>query len=393
MNEPTFNLNIERGILSAIFFDPSAAGDIIDALDSSDFYTPAHQKIFEASNALYTSGSPIHEDFIIKKHPELAQVVLDILGAGPLPEESFRQELKELAQKRRLLLLATAITAQVNEGEQPANVESAIRAALDDSATVANTSKTYTGHEVIGMEFRELPKYETGIKRVDQELDGGVEHGQLIYVTGDREAGKTHVCYTIMEYMAHRYKAGIISLEFPARKYKARAQQLRIGSGQLSNLYLNFDAESVTSLERVIRKWHKDGVQFITIDSMAAITNGAKERENEALTDTGKRLFRLCKTLDVTIFLIGQNSKDDHKTKSPSAYGAQMLNHFSDQMWHLFRDMDTQERTLWIHKNKQNYEYPKIPMWFKKSGEIVNYNPAAIVHETQYSMEPIRGLE
>lgn len=388
-----YNTSLEAGIISSLLFDSSNVEPITDQLDTNDFFTPAHQKLYSTILELQENNKAISDDLLIRKYPELRETILDILATTPISEPAYLLELRELAEKRRLLELSELIARNISENEEPTKVEDSIRNALDDYATIATVAKSYSGHDVLAMSFADLPKYQTGIAQIDSHLDGGIEHGQLIYVTGDREAGKTHITYSIAETMAKYHKVGIVSLEFPAQKYKVRAMQLQLTQTQLANLHLNFDAENITTLERLIRKWHKDGVQFVVVDSIAVITNRGKDNERDSLTDTGKRLFRLCKNLNMTIFLIGQNSKDDHKTKNPSAYGSQMLNHFSDQMWHLLRNMDTQERTLWIHKNKQTYEYPRIPMWFKKNGEIVNYNPNIVQVVNEYQDSTTTTLE
>ena len=37
------------------------------------------------------------------------------------------------------------------------------------------------------------------------------------------------------------------------------------------------------------------------------------------------------------------------------------------------RNTETEERILWVNKNKQNYTYPRESMYFNKDGSITNY--------------------
>lgn len=57
-------INIERSVLSSIFFNPEEFEEISGILKSKDFYLPAHKKIFEIMTQLYNEEIPIDEQFI-----------------------------------------------------------------------------------------------------------------------------------------------------------------------------------------------------------------------------------------------------------------------------------------------------------------------------------------
>lgn len=59
-----YSINIERAVLSSIFFNPEELEDVLGVLKPKDFYLPAHKSIFEAIVKLHSEDMPIDEDFV-----------------------------------------------------------------------------------------------------------------------------------------------------------------------------------------------------------------------------------------------------------------------------------------------------------------------------------------
>jgi len=62
-----YAINIERAVLSSIFFSPEVIEDILGILKPKDFYLPAHKKIFEVMEQLNSQDLPIDEEFIRRR--------------------------------------------------------------------------------------------------------------------------------------------------------------------------------------------------------------------------------------------------------------------------------------------------------------------------------------
>lgn len=62
-----YSSNIEKAVLSSIFFDQSIIEDILGVLKAKDFYIPAHQKIFAIMEELNNKDIPLDEEFIRKR--------------------------------------------------------------------------------------------------------------------------------------------------------------------------------------------------------------------------------------------------------------------------------------------------------------------------------------
>lgn len=122
--ENMYDLNIERGILAAIIFEPWS--DDVQALftqvSSHDFYLPFHQHFFSACYRLQAEGKPIDEEFtraLLQREGKFDEIaMLDIMSANAITMISaYVTELKEKSQKRSLATLSTSIKKQLIEDD------------------------------------------------------------------------------------------------------------------------------------------------------------------------------------------------------------------------------------------------------------------------------------
>lgn len=121
MNEQNYNTNIEKSILSSIFFEPQTLQDISKILHVEDFYLPTHQLIYDAMLKLDKQGLPIDEEFLKKKFPKIDEVaMLDILAANPISNIlAYAKELKTDAINRQIAIVGSKVAhgdlAAINE--------------------------------------------------------------------------------------------------------------------------------------------------------------------------------------------------------------------------------------------------------------------------------------
>ena len=123
--ETLHNINIERSVLSSVFFNPALFEDVASRLKGTDFYLPAHRYIFEAMEACERSDLPIDEEFVRKKLNQEnrfdEEVMLEIISTNPLPSiNAYVQEIKEKSIKRELVRLTSDITEVAVERDLPA---------------------------------------------------------------------------------------------------------------------------------------------------------------------------------------------------------------------------------------------------------------------------------
>lgn len=116
------NINIERAILSSIFFKPELFEEVASTLKPGDFYLPAHRYIFEAMKACELEDLPIDEEFVRQKLENRfdEEAMLQIIGTNPLPGVSaYANEIKQKSAKRATLEALQKAQEQVLEEQDP----------------------------------------------------------------------------------------------------------------------------------------------------------------------------------------------------------------------------------------------------------------------------------
>ena len=56
---PPQNIDAEMSVLGGMLLSKDAIADVIEILQSTDFYRPAHETIYDAIVDLYASGEPV----------------------------------------------------------------------------------------------------------------------------------------------------------------------------------------------------------------------------------------------------------------------------------------------------------------------------------------------
>jgi replicative DNA helicase len=367
-----YNTAFERSILSTFLFNPELFEEYKEIVKKDDFYLPTHLSIYNAMIILDLNNKPIDEEFIkheLSKTNEFDEIVMmEIMTANPIYNlDEYINSLKELSSQRKLLKLSTQLKDDFSTEEKI----DIIKKQVDEIENSIAIVDDFSGEEIINTDFSNNPTYETGIDVVSN-LIGGLETSQLIYITGAEETGKTHITYKIMENLSAGFKVGIISLEFGKAKLKERLLGMTKRGHKLEprNIKATFESHSITKIEKIIKKWVIEGVRFIVLDSFNLVENNKSSNGLENVIDTGRRLFKLTQQLDILMMVISTSTKQDHKDGTPSIYGGQLLNHYCDQKWHLLRDLETEQRMIWVNKNKQNYRYGKAVIHFHKDGTI-----------------------
>lgn len=120
--ENLHNTNIERAVLSSIFFNPELFEEVASQIKASDFYLPAHRYMFEAMMACEREELPIDEDFVRqklgKKFDENA--MLEVIATNPLPTcAAYAVELKQKSAKRATLEALQKAQEQLGQEQDP----------------------------------------------------------------------------------------------------------------------------------------------------------------------------------------------------------------------------------------------------------------------------------
>jgi len=348
--DSVYSINIERAVLSSIFFNPEELEDILGVLKAKDFYLPAHKTIFEVMVKLHEDGMPIDEDFIRNKvnSKDVDDVVLlEILGANPITNTSaYVKEIKDSAVKRELATLATtikkvAIEEEVSSNEALDTIQSELYKISTNSATselkdmqtvTADTLAYIEKMKKLGNKY--LIGQTTGFSSLDKKTTGFNE-GDLVIIAARPAMGKTALVLNMALKNIEMGKGVVFfSLEMPAEQLMLRMlsaktsiplQDLRKGDmndTQWTNLSAAFeDLNSkklfvddggninINQLRARVRKLaqnEENNISLVIIDYLQLMQGlGNKDRHQE-VSDISRGLKMLARELKIPIIALSQ---------------------------------------------------------------------------------------
>ncbi|MFX4284288.1 replicative DNA helicase [Aliarcobacter butzleri] len=348
--DSVYSINIERAVLSSIFFNPEELEDILGILKPKDFYLPAHKKIFEVMVKLHDEGMPIDEDFIRNKVNSKDvddSILLEILSANPITNTlAYVREIKDSSVKRELASLATTIKKVAIEDEVSANealdtIQGELYKISTDSATSELKDMQSITHSTLSyiekmkkLGNKHLIGETTGFDALDRRTTGFNE-GDLVIIAARPAMGKTALVLNMALKNVERGKGVIFfSLEMPAEQLMLRMlsvktsiplQNLRKGDmddAQWSNLSSAFDSlntkklfvddggsVNINQLRARVRKLAQNednNIKLVIIDYLQLMQGiGTKDRHQE-VSDISRGLKMLARELRIPIIALSQ---------------------------------------------------------------------------------------
>ena len=345
-----YSINIERAVLSSIFFNPEELEDVLGVLKPKDFYLPAHKAIFEAIVKLHSEDMPIDEDFVrnrVDKKEVNDNVLLEILSANPITNTSaYVKEIKDASVKRELATLATTIKKVAIEDDISANEAldtiqgelykistNSATSELKDMQTVTSDTLAYIEKmKKLGNKY--LIGQTTGFEALDKKTTGFNE-GDLVIIAARPAMGKTALVLNMALKNVERGKGVIFfSLEMPAEQLMLRMlaaktsiplQNLRKGDmddKEWSNLSAAFDdlnskklfvddggSININQLRARVRKLaqiQENNISLVVIDYLQLMQGlGNKDRHQE-VSDISRGLKMLARELKIPIVALSQ---------------------------------------------------------------------------------------
>ncbi|MGE3806792.1 MAG: DnaB-like helicase N-terminal domain-containing protein, partial [Gemmataceae bacterium] len=158
---PPHSREAEASLLGSVLRDNGVLGDVLQIVRADNFYSDAHQKIFQAVITLYEKGHPIDAVTLAETLKEAGQID-DIGGYGYLGElweaaataanaEYYARIIRDKALVRHLIHSGTEILRDAYEQTMPADelLEGAERKILD-IAQMGVMGQTYTLKDALG---------------------------------------------------------------------------------------------------------------------------------------------------------------------------------------------------------------------------------------------------
>ena len=353
------NVDIERGILSAIIYDGCKIDLLKGVLYPESFYMPFHQNVFKAMVELDSRDMPIDEVFLkdelVKMNQFDEEMFFELLATAPIETiEEYAEALLSLSQKRELLHLSNQIKTILNDDSE--DIISKISKDLEEiaSKTAKSNEKSINFYiqkmeEQIqkAKEFGGIVGYKSGIHTLDT-LIGAFAPGDLVIIAARPSMGKTSFATTLIE---HNLKLGhgvlFDSLEMPGEKIMQRLIASYSGNtlndikrGALSNysaykeaveFYKNSELvlhdESYLTIHKlkakafkVIRE--KKNIKFWIIDHLRYIKKPGQNIANE-ISEITKEFKKIAKEHGIVVVLLSQLNRENEKSanKKPTLAG------------------------------------------------------------------------
>jgi len=352
---PPQNLDAEQSVLGGILLDNTAVNSVIEVLQTGDFYSEAHRKIFNAIIDLGEKNEPA--DLItlsneLRNKGELDKIGGDVYLAAlvdRVPSAAnivhYSKIVKEKAILRGLIGAATDIlTRSYGAGADIDSVlDEAEHAVFEISEHKIKPSffpikeivkESFVTIEALYAKKSLITGVSTGYRRLD-ELTSGLQKSDLIIIAGRPSMGKTAFAINIAQYAAieHTIPVAIFSLEMSkeqlafrmlASEARVDSQRLRKGflgeidwpkltaaAGRLSEAPIFIDdTPAISALEmkaKARRLKAEMGLGLIVLDYLQLMRgrDASMPREQE-ISDISRSLKSLAKELNVPVIALSQ---------------------------------------------------------------------------------------
>ena len=361
---PPQNLEAEQSILGGILLDNHAINSVLEILETRDFYSEAHRKLFTAIVELSERNEPI--DLITlssclrdKKHLDaaggtsyLASLVDNVPSAANIAY--YAKIVKEKAILRGLIGTATEIlTKSYDAGADVDRVLDEAEHAIFEISENKIRPAFFPIKSIIKDSFKTIERlYErkelitgvpTGFERID-DLTSGLQKSDLIIIAGRPSMGKTAFALNIAQHAAIEVNipVAVFSLEMAkeqlalrmlASEAKVDSQRLRKGflgemdwpklttaAGNLSEAPIFIDdtpAITVLEMKAKSRRLKADtGLGLIILDYLQLMRSGGyKESREQEISEISRSLKALAKELCVPVVALSQlNRKVEDRT-------------------------------------------------------------------------------
>ena len=352
---PPQNLEAEESILSAILLDNSTLLDVLETLESEDFYRSAHAKLFSAITDLFSKNEPVDLVTlanILKEKGQLEEIggatyLAKLVDTAPLAvnAQHYARIIRDKAALRKLIEHSNAITARCFEdsGDVDDVIDFAEKSVFEIAGNKNKKSfyplSQIVGHSIDVLEERQGNKtlvtgVSTGFSRLDN-LTSGFQGSDLIILAARPSMGKTALALNIARNAA--IDAGtpvaVFSIEMSKEQLSMRllCAEARIDSSRLrSGFFSREDWVSLTNAAEVLtdadiyiddspdltamsirakaRRLKMDkNIGLVIIDYIQLMKGRASaERRDLEISEISRGLKALAKELDIPVLALSQ---------------------------------------------------------------------------------------
>ncbi|MBF0099836.1 MAG: replicative DNA helicase [Desulfobacterales bacterium] len=349
------NTEAEAAIISAILIDNSTLYDLLDLIDSHDFYSPAHQIIFDGIKLLFTKNEPIDLVTlaeILKSQEKLESIggalyLAKIIDLSPVPSnaQSYAKIIKNKSILRRLIQQSSKMIEYAFE--ENANVEEVVNFSEKTIFEIAEDKikpsffalSQLLEQSIDILEQRQAsPDLFTGIPTGFSQLDkllSGLQKSDLIILAARPSMGKTAFALNIARNVAldARIPVLIFSLEMSKEQLSMRVltseasvDSIQCKQGKFNNedwikltqhvgilsksLFFIDDSSDITTIDirsKARRLALDKGLGLIIIDYLQLMKPSIQsERRDLEIADISRTLKSIAKELNVPVIALSQ---------------------------------------------------------------------------------------
>lgn len=258
---PPHNVEAEQSLLGSMFLSVDAVENAMPIVEATDFYRPAHQKIYAAVQHLHTRGEAVDQITVAARLESTGE--LDMAGGKPylldianvVPTAANAEYYAKIVQRTSLLrqLIAAATRIQAMSYENPDDIDEMVEQAEKAIFEVTNrrvSSNFEALQALMTSGFKEIEAlydrkaHITGVPTGFPDLDrilAGLHRGDLVILAARPSVGKTALALNMAVNAARSgHPTAVFSLEMSSAQLVQRilCSEARVDSQNLRTGYL-----------------------------------------------------------------------------------------------------------------------------------------------------------
>ena len=192
------------------------------------------------------------------------------------------------------------------------------------------------------IDFKDEPRFITGISELDRVLGGGIVKGSVVLLSGDPGIGKSTILLQVCNALQQTLKILYVSGEESALQIKMRAGRIGIESDNVSVM----TETDVTAICEYIKTVKPDLVMIDSIQTMQIAELSSSPGSIVQVRESTNMLLRVGKSLGIPIFIVG------HVNKGGDIAGPKVMEHIVDTVLYFEGERNQSYRILRGIKNR-----------------------------------------
>jgi replicative DNA helicase len=393
---PPHNLEAEESVLGSMMLSGEAIAAVIEKVRPTDFYRPAHQRIFEAILSIYGRGEPVDAITTVEELKRGGAMdetlsplyVLDLIESVPTPAsaEYYARIVADHALLRRLIEAASTIMARAY-----AVPEDPRKAADEAESLLYSVVREREPDEVLpvgpliddGMEALERAQQRdsafagipTGFRDLDEKLSG-LQKGNLIVLAARPSVGKSALAINIARNAAVQSATPVLMFSLEMSRFEiamrllcaeARVPWDKVRAGRVATeewgrftdvagrlqesplFIVDSGNVNVVDIRAKARRMHagRTGLGLVIVDYLQLMSGYRRvENRQQEIAEISRSLKLLAKELEVPVIAVSQLNRDperrqDKRPQLSDLRESGQIEQDADVVLLIHRDMDT----------------------------------------------------